>query len=109
MYDVRILSHEVSGMVQIADAGSASAERLGAQIRGERQRLGMTQADLAELLGIDREYLARTEGGAHPKHFDRLVQMLDAVGLMLVALPKTLDVGMAEEQHSSTDGGASHS
>lgn len=69
----------------------------------------MTQADLAELLGIDREYLALTEGGAHPMYFDRLVQMLDSVGLMLVASPKTLDTGTAEDQTGPTDGGDTHS
>lgn len=69
----------------------------------------MTQADLAELLGIDREYLALTEGGAHPKYFDRLVQMLDAVGFVLVASPKTLDVGISGAETGSTGGGAAHS
>ncbi len=96
-------------MVQKAGAGSASAEHLGARVREGRQRLGMTQADLAELLGIDREYLARTEGGAHPMYFDRLVQMLDSVGLMLVTVPKTLDAGNAEEPSGSIDGGDTHS
>ncbi|MCL1693617.1 MAG: helix-turn-helix domain-containing protein [Actinomycetia bacterium] len=96
-------------MVEMTGAGSASAERLGSTIRRERQRLGMTQVDLAELLGIDREYLALTEGGSHPKYFDRLVRMLDAVGLKLIVSPKTLDVGIATEQISSTDGGDTHS
>lgn len=96
-------------MAQKADAGSATAERLGAEIREARQQLGMTQADFADLLGIDREYLALTEGGAHPKYFDRLVQMLDAVGLTLVASPKTLHVEIAPDQTGPDDGGDTHS
>ena len=71
-----------------------TARRLGAQIRLARKTLGLNQSELGELLGITGDYVYLTETGRHPKYFERLVDMLDAVGLSLIAVPKTqLDQG----------------
>jgi len=67
-----------------------SAERLGSAIRDARKRVGLTQSELADLLDLDREYVARVERGVHTQYFDRLVELLDAVGLALVTTPKSL-------------------
>ncbi len=69
--------------------GDTVATALGGQIRAARRELGMTQVDLGEMLGIDEDYLGLAEQGRHPLYFDRLVEMLDAVGLALVAVPKS--------------------
>jgi len=69
--------------------GDRVARTLGGQIRAARRDLGMSQFDLGEMLGIGEDYLGRTEQGHHPRYFNRLVEMLDAVGLALIAVPKS--------------------
>lgn len=66
------------------------AKRLGTAIREARKQAGLTQSELANLLHLDREYVARVERGVHTRYFDRLVELLDAVGLALVTTPKSL-------------------
>lgn len=67
-----------------------SAQRLSKAIREARRSAGLTQQELGELVGLDREYVSRLEHGVRTKYFQRLEALLDAVGLALVATPKTL-------------------
>lgn len=78
------------------DAGLASrgdvepdrtSVRLGAAIRARRIEVGMTQAELADLLGLARSRLGAIENG-RVGQFRLLVEVSTALGLELVALPR---------------------
>ncbi|TWD81616.1 y4mF family transcriptional regulator [Kribbella amoyensis] len=57
---------------------------LGAAVRQARRRRGMSQAELAELAGVSREWLVRLEQG-HPRLEAQLVlDALAAVGLTVL-------------------------
>ena len=74
-------------------SAEATARRLGAEITASRQRLGLSQGELAELAGIDRFYLSDLEHGKQTKHLQRLVEVLDTLGLELSVQPRTLRLG----------------
>ena len=63
---------------------------IGRAIAGVRAERGLTQAQLAEELGIDRAYLARLESGA-----DQLV--LERAMLALRRMGATVTVSLPEE------------
>lgn len=46
--------------------GSSLAQSLGRQIKILRGKRGLTQADLAELTGIDYKYIQKIEGKSSP-------------------------------------------
>jgi transcriptional regulator with XRE-family HTH domain len=58
---------------------------LGAAIRHYRQRAGLTQAELAELAGLDRTYLSRLENGLETEQLRRLLAVLRRLGVRLTA------------------------
>ncbi len=61
---------------------------VGRAIAGVRAERGMTQADLAEQIGIDRGYLARLEAGASPLVLERSLRALRRMGATItVSLP----------------------
>lgn len=63
---------------------------LGAQIRRIRENLVLTQAELAERLGIDDTQLSRYErGGANPSA-ERLGQIAKALGVPISELFKNV-------------------
>lgn len=67
-----------------------AVQRLAGAIREARVSAGLTQTEVAELVGLDREYVSRLERGIATQYFERLEAVLDAVGLALVAIPKSL-------------------
>ena len=75
------------------------ARQLGAAIRQGRRRHGLSQAELAEILGVDREYLSGLERGQATHHLVRLAEALEAVGLTLRAVPSTV---IAREARTAT-------
>ncbi len=52
-------------------------------LRSARKARGLTQAQLAELLGFSRDFVSDLEQARGTKHLRRLVQALHAVGLDL--------------------------
>lgn len=61
---------------------------LGRAIAGVRAERGLTQAQLAEELGIDRAYLARLESGADQLVLERAILALRRMGATVtVSLP----------------------
>ena len=66
------------------------ARHLGAAIRQGRRRHGLSQSELAEILGVDREYLSGLERGQATQHLVRLAEALEAVGMTLRAVPSTV-------------------
>ncbi|MFP3883498.1 MAG: helix-turn-helix domain-containing protein [Actinomycetota bacterium] len=57
---------------------------LGARVRAERERLGMTQSKLADKKGTTQPTIARLEAGGVKPSLDTLHRAADALGLELV-------------------------
>lgn len=57
---------------------------LGARVRAERERLGLTQTELAERMETTQPTIARLEAGGVTPSLDTLHRAADALGLELV-------------------------
>lgn len=68
------------------DSAARLAERLGAIVVSERERLGLRQDELALAAGVSTRVVHQIEHGKATSRLDSLVPVLDALGL-------TLDVG----------------
>ena len=69
--------------------------RLSRNISARRRSLGLTQAQLAERLGVDTETLSRFERGKHLPSLSTLERLagllMMTVGELLAEQPKTID------------------
>ena len=66
-----------------------SADDLGRAISGIRKLKGLRQTDLAEELGIDRQYLIRLEAGQGTLAIERALRALRRMGAeVTVTLPE---------------------
>ena len=65
-------------------------ESLGMRIRRARKAAGMTQADLAEKLGISTSFLGHIERGTRKASLDTLVKMANELGVSLDSLDSQL-------------------
>lgn len=74
-------------------------EGLGKAIRQARRRTGLTQSELGEFAGADRFAIAAIERGKFTTQVQRLLAVIDAVGLELTLTPRTLRLtqGNAED------------
>ncbi len=66
-------------------AGTAD---LGRQVRAHRQRQGLRIDDAAALHGVSVDMLSRLENGQGGVRTDKLLAVLDGLGLALVVAPK---------------------
>ena len=57
--------------------------RLGERVRHLRRKLGLTQVELAELLGIDRSYLSEIETGKKDPSLTMLKSFADGFHMEL--------------------------
>ena len=62
---------------------------IGEQIRDRRKALHLTQNDLADLAGCSPRFLRALEGGKPTVRLDKLLDVLDALGLELSAARRT--------------------
>ncbi len=62
---------------------SAMAVRVGARIAIRRQKLGWTQYDLAERLGLSRTAVSHFECGRRQPDLDTLNQLADVLGVTM--------------------------
>jgi len=62
----------------------APARRLAAAVRGRRKRLGVTQIELARLAGCGPVFIYDVEAGKPTLRLDKLLSVLDVLGLELV-------------------------
>jgi HTH-type transcriptional regulator / antitoxin HipB len=58
-------------------------EDLGSAIAEFRSARGLTQAELAERVGLHRTYLSGVESGVVPEYVRRYFALLDSLGLKL--------------------------
>ncbi|MCC5850727.1 MAG: helix-turn-helix transcriptional regulator [Verrucomicrobia bacterium] len=63
-----------------------STQELGAKIRRERKRLGVTQADLAMTAGTGTRFVVDLENGKPTVQTGKVLQILQALGLRLEIL-----------------------
>ena len=56
---------------------------LGAAIRHFRQEAGLTQAELAERVGLNRTYLANLERGGETEQVKRILRVLRQLGVRM--------------------------
>lgn len=61
-----------------------NAEGLGEAIRHFREQAGMTQTELAELVGIRQSYLSGLENGHANEQVRRLIALFKALGVRIV-------------------------
>lgn len=59
--------------------------RIAAQVRERRTSLGLTQTDLADLAGCSSRFVRSLEAGKGTVRVDKLLDVLDVLGLELVA------------------------
>ncbi len=57
-----------------------SAADLGRAVKGAREAAGLTQQELADLVAVDRSYLARIETGLSVLLLERMLRMLRRLG-----------------------------
>lgn len=60
-----------------------TAASLGIAIRHYRTEAGLTQAQLAELAGLQRSYLSELETGKETEHLRRVLRVLRQLGLRI--------------------------
>jgi HTH-type transcriptional regulator/antitoxin HipB len=60
-----------------------STQDLAAAVRGQRQNLGLTQAELATRAGVSRPWLSEVETGKPTAEFGKVIRLVDALGLTL--------------------------
>jgi transcriptional regulator with XRE-family HTH domain len=60
-----------------------SAASLGAAIRHYRKGAGLTQAQLAEALGLQRSYLSELEQGKETEQLTRVLRILRQLGVRM--------------------------
>lgn len=66
----------------------ANSKELGAAIRAERKRIGVTQKELAMTAGVGLRYLIELERGKPTARMEGMFKVLQALGLKLtVARP----------------------
>ena len=62
---------------------SSPAAIVGAAVRARRRRLGLRQGDLASLAGCSVPWLVKLEAGRGTVRLDKVVDVLEALGLHL--------------------------
>jgi HTH-type transcriptional regulator/antitoxin HipB len=63
-------------------------KRIGAAIRTRRKRLGMTQLDVAEITGLQRQTISRVEAGNGAVTIATVARIAGVVGLDLMVMPR---------------------
>ncbi|MEI7679221.1 MAG: helix-turn-helix transcriptional regulator [Betaproteobacteria bacterium] len=61
-----------------------SAQTLGAALRMDRKRMGLTQADLALAAGVGVRFIVDLEGGKPTMRLEQVLRVIDALGRSLV-------------------------
>lgn len=61
----------------------ASCSALGAAVRQERRQRRLTQADLAAIAGVSRQWLSQLENGKGSVETAKVLAVLSALGLYL--------------------------
>ena len=61
---------------------------IGAAIRTRRKRIGMTQQDVAEIAGLQRQTISRVEAGNNAVAVATVARVAAVIGLDLLVAPR---------------------
>jgi transcriptional regulator with XRE-family HTH domain len=64
------------------------SQQIGTAIRVRRKQLGMTQQDVAEITGLQRQTISRVETGNEAVTFSTVARIAAVVGLNLGVTPR---------------------
>jgi transcriptional regulator with XRE-family HTH domain len=70
-----------------------SSRDLGRFVRQARKHRGLSQAALADELGLTRQYVSEVEAGAENLYITRLFEMLDELGIDVRLEERDADAG----------------
>lgn len=65
-----------------------SAKDIGKLVKDKRKRDGLTQTELAELCQIGTRFLSELENGKPTLHIDKVLRVLQNLGLQLYVQPR---------------------
>lgn len=71
--------------------------QLAEAVRARRVALGLRQADLAELAGCSQRFVHTVEHGKPTLRLDKLLDLLEVLGLGLVVGPGRGEIGLPPE------------
>jgi HTH-type transcriptional regulator / antitoxin HipB len=78
-----------------------SGKQLGTAVRGARERMGLTQAELARRAAVGLKFLYELESGKDTLRADKVLDVLDVLALELVVTP-TGSAAVARERPNAT-------
>jgi HTH-type transcriptional regulator/antitoxin HipB len=64
------------------------SQKIGAAIRIRRKQLGMTQQDVADIAGLQRQTISRVEAGNEAVSFSSVARIAAVVGFELGVTPR---------------------
>ena len=73
---------------------------LGVAVRRRRERLGLLQTQLADLAGCSQRFVHTVENGKPSLRLDKLLDVLEVLGLDLSVVPGRGRVRMPEDEHA---------
>jgi HTH-type transcriptional regulator/antitoxin HipB len=88
-------------MSSMKDTILRNAEQLGMTIRLKRKEKGLSQNQLAELLGVERKWVLRLEAGNPKAELGRVLKTLDVLSLRAHLNDKDRPLSR-EDHHPST-------
>jgi HTH-type transcriptional regulator / antitoxin HipB len=65
-----------------------TAEQLPEAVRERRRELGITQEQLADVIGVHRAFVSQLERGKATVRFDLLLRLVQALGLDIELRPR---------------------
>ncbi len=65
-------------------------QNIGTQVRMRRRDLGLRQDEAADLAGVSERFIREVESGKPTVRLDKLVALLDALGLQLDVRSRTI-------------------
>lgn len=75
------------------DSTPLTPQGIGAIVRARRKRLGLTSADLAGLAGTGNRFVVELEAGKPTLQLQKVLDVLQVLGIDLIAQPRTLLAG----------------
>jgi y4mF family transcriptional regulator len=89
----------------ITDSGTVvwrSGRQIGAAVRAARERMGLTQAELARRAAVGLKFLYELESGKDTLRADKVLDVLEVLALELVVTPKGPAAVGREEPNATT-------
>jgi y4mF family transcriptional regulator len=79
-----------------------SGRQLAAAVRSARERMGLTQAQLAQRAAVGLKFLYELESGKDTLRADKVLDVLDVLALKLVVVPQGIAVNDRETPNATT-------